>query len=55
MQGYMNQEALKLTIEKKKPVIGVDQEMLYGIKERQVVFVQKVIDIRIDDDQDSYG
>ena len=42
MQGYMNQEALKLTIEKKKPVIGVDQEMLYGIKERQVVLFKKL-------------
>ena len=42
MHGYMNQEALKLTIEKKKLVIGVDQGMLYGIKERQVALYKKL-------------
>ena len=42
MHGYMNEEALKLTIEKKKLVTGADLEMLYGIKEKQVVLFKKL-------------
>ena len=42
MHGYMNEQSLKITIEKKKLVIGVDQEMLYGIKERLVVLFKKL-------------
>ena len=42
MHGYMNEEALKLTIEKKKLVIGVDLKKLYGIKEKQVVLFKKL-------------
>ena len=53
MHGYMNSEALKKTIENK--------EAYYWSRSRQQVwhkgetsgFVQKVIEIRIDDDQDS--
>ena len=53
MHGYMNSEALKKTIEKK--------EAFYWSRSRQEVwhkgetsgFIQKVIEIRIDDDQDS--
>ena len=53
MHGYMNSEALKKTIENK--------EAYYWSRSRQEVwhkgetsgFVQKVIEIRIDDDQDS--
>ena len=53
MQGYMNSEALKKTIETK--------EAHYWSRTRQQVwhkgetsgFVQKVIEMRVDDDQDS--
>ena len=53
MHGYMNQEALKITIEKK--------EACYWSRSRKQVwhkgitsgFIQKVKEIRIDDDQDS--
>ena len=53
MHGYMNEEALKKTIETK--------EAYYWSRSRQKVwhkgetsgFVQKIIEIRIDDDQDS--
>ena len=42
MHGYMNEEALKLTIEKKEACTGVDLEKLYGIKEKQVVLFKKL-------------
>ena len=53
MQGFMNKEALKKTIETK--------EAHYWSRSRKVVwhkgetsgFVQKVVELRIDDDQDS--
>ena len=36
MHGYMNNEALKKTIEQKKLIIGVDQEKRFGIKAKLV-------------------
>ena len=53
MQGYMNQEALKLTIEKKEACYWSRSRNALWHKGRTSGFVQKVIDIRIDDDQDS--
>ena len=53
MQGYMNQEALKLTIEKKEACYWSRSRNALWHKGKTSGFVQKVIDIRIDDDQDS--
>ena len=53
MHGYMNEEALKLTIEKKEACYwSISRNSLWH-KGRTSGFVQKVIDIRVDDDQDS--
>jgi len=41
MHGYMNVEALKKTIETKEAHISVDQEMLSGIKAKQVDLCKK--------------
>ena len=41
MHGYMNVEALKLTLETKKLIIGVDLENLFGTKVKQVVLFKK--------------
>ena len=53
MQGYMNQEALKLTIEKKEACYWSRSRNALWHKGKTSGFVQRVIDIRIDDDQDS--
>ncbi len=53
MHGYMNQEALKLTIEKKEAFYWSRSKNALWHKGKTSGFVQKVIDIRIDDDQDA--
>ena len=53
MHGYMNQEALKLTIEKKEACYWSRSRNALWHKGKTSGFVQKVLDIRIDDDQDS--
>ena len=53
MHGYMNEEALKLTIEKKEACYWSRSRNSLWHKGRTSGFVQKVIDIRVDDDQDS--
>ena len=53
MHGYMNQEALKKTIEKKEAFYWSRSRKTLWHKGKTSGFVQKVIDIRIDDDQDS--
>ncbi len=53
MHGYMNEEALKLTIEKKEACYWSRSRKAIWHKGKTSGFVQKVIDLRIDDDQDS--
>ena len=53
MHGYMNQESLKLTIEKKEACYWSRSRNALWHKGKTSGFVQKVIDIRIDDDQDA--
>ncbi len=53
MHGYMNQDALKLTIEKKEACYWSRSRKALWHKGRTSGFVQKVLDIRIDDDQDA--
>ena len=53
MHGYMNQEALKLTIEKKEACYWSRSRNALWHKGKTSGFVQKVVDIRIDDDQDA--
>ena len=53
MHGYMNQEALKLTIEKKEACYWSRSRKNLWFKGRTSGFIQKVKEIRIDDDQDS--
>ena len=53
MHGYMNEEALKLTIEKKEACYWSRSRKALWHKGKTSGFVQKVIDIRIDDDQDA--
>ncbi len=53
MHGYMNQEALKLTIEKKEACYWSRSRNAIWHKGKTSGFVQKVVDIRIDDDQDA--
>jgi phosphoribosyl-AMP cyclohydrolase len=53
MQGYMNQEALKKTIETKEAHYWSRSRNALWQKGKTSGFVQKVIDFRIDDDQDS--
>ena len=53
MLGYMNKEALKLTIEKKEACYWSRSKKALWHKGKTSGFVQKVIDIRIDDDQDA--
>ena len=53
MLGYMNEEALKLTIEKKEACYWSRSRKALWHKGKTSGFVQKVIDIRIDDDQDA--
>jgi phosphoribosyl-AMP cyclohydrolase len=53
MHGYMNAEALKKTIESKEAYYWSRSRKSVWHKGEVSGFVQKVIEIRIDDDQDS--
>ena len=53
MQGYMNEEALKKTIETKEAHYWSRSRNTLWQKGKTSGFVQKVIEIKIDDDQDS--
>ena len=53
MHGYMNEEALKKTIETKEAHYWSRSRKEIWHKGKTSGFVQKVIEIRIDDDQDS--
>ena len=53
MHGYMNEEALKKTIETKEAHYWSRSKKDIWHKGTTSGFVQKVIDLRIDDDQDS--
>ena len=53
MHGYMNEEALKKTIETKEAYYWSRSRKVLWHKGKTSGFVQKVIEIRIDDDQDS--
>jgi len=53
MHGYMNQEALKKTIEQKEAFYWSRSRNTLWHKGKTSGFVQKIVDIRIDDDQDS--
>ena len=53
MHGYMNQEALKLTIENKEAYYWSRSKNALWHKGKTSGYVQKVIEIRIDDDQDA--
>ena len=53
MQGYMNKEALKKTIETKEAHYWSRSRNALWQKGATSGFVQKVLDLRIDDDQDS--
>ena len=53
MQGYMNEEALKKTIETKEAHYWSRSRNVLWQKGKTSGFVQKVIDFKIDDDQDS--
>ena len=53
MHGYMNDEALKHTIEKKEACYWSRSRKALWHKGKTSGFIQKVKDIRIDDDQDA--
>ena len=53
MHGYMNEEALKFTIEKKEACYWSRSRNALWHKGKTSGYVQKVIEIRIDDDQDA--
>ncbi len=53
MHGYMNKEALKLTIENREAYYWSRSRKSIWHKGKTSGFVQKVIDVRIDDDQDT--
>jgi phosphoribosyl-AMP cyclohydrolase len=53
MQGYMNNEALKKTIETKEAHYWSRSRNALWQKGKISGFIQKVIDLRIDDDQDA--
>ena len=53
MHSHMNEEALKQTIEKKEACYWSRSRNALWHKGKTSGFIQKVIDIRIDDDQDS--
>ena len=53
MHGYMNEESLKLTIERKEACYWSRSRNALWHKGKTSGFVQKVVDIRIDDDQDA--
>ncbi len=53
MHGFMNEEALKFTIEKREACYWSRSKNALWHKGKISGYVQKVIDLRIDDDQDS--
>ena len=53
MHGYMNVEALRLTIETKEAHYWSRSKKALWHKGKTSGFIQKVIDLRIDDDQDA--
>ena len=53
MHGYMNEEALKKTIETKEAHYWSRSRKALWRKGKKSGFVQKVIELRIDDDQDA--
>ena len=53
MHGYMNEEALKKTIETKEAYYWSRSRKTLWHKGKTSGFIQKIIEIRIDDDQDS--
>jgi len=53
MHGYMNSEALKKTIENKEAYYWSRSRKEIWHKGQTSGFVQKIIEIRVDDDQDS--
>ena len=53
MHGYMNAESLKFTIEKKEACYWSRSRNALWHKGKTSGFIQKVMDIRIDDDQDA--
>ena len=53
MHGYMNEQSLKITIEKKEACYWSRSRNALWNKGKTSGFVQKVKDIRIDDDQDA--
>ena len=53
MHGYMNEEALKITIEKKEACYWSRSRNQVWHKGKTSGFIQKVKEVRIDDDQDS--
>ena len=53
MQGYMNEEALKKTIVTKEAHYWSRSRNILWHKGKTSGFVQKVIELRIDDDQDA--
>ena len=53
MHGYMNDEALKKTIQTKQAYYWSRSRKTLWQKGKTSGFIQKVIEIRIDDDQDS--
>ncbi len=53
MHGYMNSEALKKTIETKEAYYWSRSRKEVWHKGKMSGFIQKVIEVRIDDDQDS--
>ena len=53
MHGYMNEEALKKTIETKEAHYWSRSKKALWHKGKTSGFTQKVIDLRIDDDQDA--
>ena len=53
MHGYMNEESLKKTIETKEAHYWSRSRKEIWHKGKTSGFVQKVIDLRIDDDQDA--
>ena len=53
MQGFMNEEALKKTIEMKEAYYWSRSRKALWHKGKSSGFIQKIIEIRIDDDQDS--
>ena len=53
MHGYMNSEALKKTIETKEAYYWSRSKKALWHKGKTSGFVQKVIDLRVDDDQDA--